>query len=120
MFGTVHYIALVMIVLEIAAAISFRWPQGKGGPYWPSSMKKVRKILAMDEIKQGELADDHGCSDGWIIVAASQPLPQLPSVTRATSPCKSPSFFIFSDLLWNGVTMVLSRKAQGNSGPSCV
>ena len=72
MLGPAHYITLAVLLLGIVAAISFRWPQRKGAPYWPSSMKKVRKMLAMAEIKQGELVYDLGCGDGRVIVAAAR------------------------------------------------
>jgi len=72
MFSLSHYITLVILVVGIVAAISFRWPQRRGAPYWPTSMKKTRKMLAMAEIKQDELVYDLGCGDGRIIVAAAR------------------------------------------------
>ncbi|MBN2322848.1 MAG: class I SAM-dependent methyltransferase [Spirochaetes bacterium] len=72
MFQTAHYIALSIIGLGICAAVSFRWPQKRGAPYWPSSKQKVRRMLAMAEIKRGEVVYDLGCGDGRIIVAAAR------------------------------------------------
>ncbi len=72
MFGPAHYIALVIIVLGLIAVISFRWPQKRGAPYWPTSMKTVYRMLAMAEIKEGEIVYDLGCGDGRIIVAAAR------------------------------------------------
>ncbi len=72
MFSPAHYILLVILVLGIVTAISFRWPQRRGAPYWPSSMKKVRKMLEMAEIKPGETVYDLGCGDGRIIVGAAR------------------------------------------------
>jgi len=65
-------IALGIIILGIITLISISWPNKRGAPYWPTRMKKVKKMLAEADVQPGELVYDLGCGDGRVIVMAAR------------------------------------------------
>ena len=65
-------IAGLIILLIFIIAISIIWPDIKGAPWLPTSMKKVRKMLELVELQPDEVLYDLGCGDGRIIVMAAR------------------------------------------------
>ncbi len=65
-------IALGIIILGIFTLVSISWPNRRGAPYWPTRMKKVKKMLEMANVQPGELVYDLGCGDGRVIVMAAR------------------------------------------------
>lgn len=57
-------ICLLVLVLTIVQGL---W---KGAPYLPTSKKVIRHMLALAEVKPGELVVDLGSGDGRILVSA--------------------------------------------------
>lgn len=62
---------ILSILLVVALLVSLIWTNTKGAPWVPSSMKAVRQMLDLAEIKPDELVYDLGCGDGRIVVTAA-------------------------------------------------
>ncbi len=65
-------IALGIIILGIITLVSISWPNRRGAPYWPTRLKKVKKMLTEANVQPGELVYDLGCGDGRVIVMAAR------------------------------------------------
>jgi predicted RNA methylase len=50
----------------------FILPIKKGAPWFPTGMKKVRKMLSLAEIQPHEVLYDLGCGDGRFIITAAR------------------------------------------------
>jgi predicted RNA methylase len=66
------YIALLIIIPVLLIAISISWTNLLGAPWFPSRMDVVHKMLAMANVKQGDVIYDLGCGDGRTIVTAAR------------------------------------------------
>ena len=60
------------ILLIIIFLISIWWTNWVGAPWVPTSMKKVRRMLDLAEVKPDDLVIDLGCGDGRIITTAAR------------------------------------------------
>jgi len=58
---------LVMLFL-----MSLIWTGSRGGPWVPTSRLLVQRMLALAEVRPGELVYDLGCGDGRVLVAAAR------------------------------------------------
>ncbi|UCC18471.1 MAG: class I SAM-dependent methyltransferase [Promethearchaeota archaeon] len=65
-------IGLVVVIIGIIVMFYFFWPMIKGAPWVPTGMKKVRKMLALADLKPDEVLYDLGCGDGRFIVKAAR------------------------------------------------
>ena len=72
MAETLFWFAIGALVLGLIVFISVAWPGGRGAPWIPTSRRKVRKMLALAEIKPGETVYDLGCGDGRVIIMAAR------------------------------------------------
>lgn len=61
-------ISLILLIL----VISISWTHPRGGPWIPTSLKTLTKMLDLAEVKPDELVYDLGCGDGRLIVAAAR------------------------------------------------
>ncbi|MBD3189792.1 MAG: SAM-dependent methyltransferase [Candidatus Heimdallarchaeota archaeon] len=66
------WFAVSVFILGLLIIISIGWPSGKGAPWRPTPRKKVQKMLAMADIKPGEVIYDLGCGDGRIVIMAAR------------------------------------------------
>jgi SAM-dependent methyltransferase len=60
------------LLVAVVAYASILVPEVKGAPWVPTSRKLVGKILAMAELKPGELLYDLGSGDGRIVITAAR------------------------------------------------
>ncbi len=65
------YLGMLLLII-LAALISFVWTQFVGAPWVPSSTKTVCKMLTMAKVKPNELVYDLGCGDGRILIIAAR------------------------------------------------
>ena len=68
----IYSVLIVFLVLYGLAALFVFWSEGHGAPWIPTPMKKVRKMLAMAEVKQGDVVYDLGSGDGRVLVVAAR------------------------------------------------
>ena len=59
------YLPLILIVL------SLYWTRLVGGPWVPSSMQVVNRMMEMAEVGPDDVVYDLGCGDGRIVIAAA-------------------------------------------------
>jgi predicted RNA methylase len=60
----------VLVILGGVVIVSLVWPPG--GPWLPTSKKRVRKMLEMAEVKSGEIVYDLGSGDGRVLIMAAR------------------------------------------------
>ena len=63
---------LVLLVAAAIAAVSILFPSLVGGVWSPTSMKRVRAMLRLADLKPGELLYDLGAGDGRVILTAAR------------------------------------------------
>lgn len=63
---------LVASILFILFIVSVFWPWAVGAAWQPTPMKKVRRMLALAEVKPQDVVYDLGSGDGRIIVTATK------------------------------------------------
>jgi len=61
----VDFLPLILIV------VSLYWTRMVGGPWVPSSMQVVNRMIEMAEVGPGDVVYDLGCGDGRIVLAAA-------------------------------------------------
>jgi SAM-dependent methyltransferase len=61
-----NYLPLILIV------VSLYWTRIVGGPWVPSSMVIVNRMMEMAEVSPDDVVYDLGCGDGRILVAAAR------------------------------------------------
>ena len=66
------HIALLIIIPVLIIAISISWTNLLGAPWVPSRMDVVHKMLAIANVKKGDVIYDLGCGDGRTIVTAAR------------------------------------------------
>ena len=66
------HIALLIIIPVLIIAISISWTNLFGAPWVPSRMDVVHKMLAIANVKKGDVIYDLGCGDGRTIVTAAR------------------------------------------------
>jgi len=62
----IDFLPLILIV------VSLYWTRMIGGPWVPSSMKIVNRMMEMAEVGPDDVVYDLGCGDGRILVAAAR------------------------------------------------
>jgi SAM-dependent methyltransferase len=62
----------VLFFLAMLFLMSLVWTNSRGGPWVPTSRALVHRMLAMAEVRPGELVYDLGCGDGRVLVAAAR------------------------------------------------
>jgi ribosomal protein L11 methylase PrmA len=65
-------IFLFLLVAAIIQLISMSWTHLRGAPWLPTPIHKVRKMLALADLKPDELLYDLGCGDGRVLVIAAR------------------------------------------------
>ncbi len=65
-------ILIVFIVVYGLALLFVFWSETRGAPWIPTPMAKVRKLLAMAQVKPGEVVYDLGSGDGRVLVIAAR------------------------------------------------
>lgn len=60
------------VVLLIIVLISITWPNFKGAPWVPTSIKMVHKMLSLAEVGPEDIVYDLGCGDGRTLVVAAR------------------------------------------------
>jgi len=65
-------LATLALLVALVTTASIMLPEFTGGPWVPVSRNLVGKILAMSELKPGELLYDLGSGDGRIVIAAAR------------------------------------------------
>lgn len=63
------YLDILPLLLIV---ISLYWTRIVGGPWVPSSMQVVHRMLEMAEVGSGDIVYDLGCGDGRILLAAAR------------------------------------------------
>ncbi|MBI9044008.1 MAG: class I SAM-dependent methyltransferase [Anaerolineaceae bacterium] len=66
------WIILALIILTIVLTVSITWPQLRGAPWLPSSMKMVHSMLTLADVGPDDTVYDLGCGDGRLIIAAAR------------------------------------------------
>jgi SAM-dependent methyltransferase len=61
-----------LFFLAMLFLMSLVWTGSRGGPWVPTSRLLVQRMLAMAEVRPGELVYDLGCGDGRVLVAAAR------------------------------------------------
>jgi len=61
-----------LFFLAMVFLMSLVWTGSRGGPWVPTSRLLVQRMLAMAEVRPGELVYDLGCGDGRVLVAAAR------------------------------------------------
>ena len=62
----INYLPLILIVL------SLYWTRLVGGPWVPSSMKIVNRMMEMAKVSPNDVVYDLGCGDGRMLIAAAK------------------------------------------------
>ena len=62
----------IIFLIILILVISITWTHPRGGPWIPTPMKTVHKMLDLAEVKPDELVYDLGCGDGRLLVAAAR------------------------------------------------
>ncbi|MEW5872075.1 MAG: class I SAM-dependent methyltransferase [Chloroflexota bacterium] len=66
-----NFLIGLLLAYGLAALFIF-WSEGRGAPWVPTPMDKVRKMLAMAEVKPGDVVYDLGSGDGRVIITAAR------------------------------------------------
>lgn len=72
MINSFRIAALVIIISGIIIGFSLLWSLIKGAPWFPTRMKKLRRMLTLAKIQPDEVVYDLGCGDGRFIVMAAR------------------------------------------------
>ncbi|MFX1557464.1 MAG: class I SAM-dependent methyltransferase, partial [Promethearchaeota archaeon] len=72
MITIARIIALGIIITGVIVGFFLSWSLIKGAPWFPTRMKKVRKMLTLAEIQPGEIVYDLGCGDGRFTIIAAR------------------------------------------------
>jgi SAM-dependent methyltransferase len=70
--GFIVSVVIVFLVLYGLAALFVFWSEGRGAPWIPTPAKRVRKMLAMAQVKPGDVVYDLGSGDGRILITAAR------------------------------------------------
>ncbi len=62
----------IVLLVAVITTVSVMLPEVKGAPWVPTSSKIVNKVLAIAELKPGEVLYDLGSGDGRIVIAAAR------------------------------------------------
>ena len=62
----------VVSALGTLAIVSILWPGLRGAPWYPTSLRTVRKMLDLAKVGPGDVVYDLGCGDGRTIVTAAR------------------------------------------------
>ena len=65
-------ISLLLIVAAIIILLSMSWTHLRGAPWYPTPIRKVKKMLTMADLQQDELLYDLGCGDGRVLIVAAR------------------------------------------------
>jgi SAM-dependent methyltransferase len=63
---------ILLSLLAVILVISIVWPGLRGAPWVPTSLKRVRKMLDLAEVRPDDVVYDLGCGDGRTIVTAAR------------------------------------------------
>lgn len=65
-------ILVILILIIVVFLVSIQWTRLLGAPWAPTDMKVVHEMLAMADVKPGDLVYDLGCGDGRILIVAAR------------------------------------------------
>jgi SAM-dependent methyltransferase len=71
-FSVILIILALTLVVAVVTISSIMLPQLTGAPWVPTSRELVHEILALAELKQGEVLYDLGSGDGRLVIAAAR------------------------------------------------
>jgi cyclopropane fatty-acyl-phospholipid synthase-like methyltransferase len=65
--------ALILFLAILSLVVLFlSWTHNRGGPWLPSRMEMVHKLLQLADVKPDEVVYDLGCGDGRVLVTAAR------------------------------------------------
>jgi SAM-dependent methyltransferase len=62
----------IVSALGTLAIVSILWPGLRGAPWYPTSLRTVRKMLDLAKVGPGDRIYDLGCGDGRTLVTAAR------------------------------------------------
>jgi len=63
---------LLFIIFTCVILLSIQWPSLTGAPWWPTSRRKVRRMLELANVQADDLIFDLGCGDGRVLIMAAR------------------------------------------------
>ena len=62
----------LLLILVGLAMLSILWTSSRGGPWFPTALARVQKMLRLAEVQPNEVVYDLGSGDGRVLIAAAR------------------------------------------------